>query len=207
MNTLKKIALAATAIMAMVACNSGSKTKTSETKEDKAPTEVATTLPAKTFDINILMQSALEGKTAAIQEALDNGFDPNTVDENKRTALMLASYNGHNEIAKILIANGADVNLTDTIHRTALMYASTGPFLPTVMTLLEAGAETNIQDNEEKWTAVMMAASEGQLEVIKALIAHGADLKMVDVDGESSWDFANSNGHKAVADYIKSQTK
>ena len=51
----------------------------------------------------------------------------------------------------------------------------------------------------------MMAASEGQLEVLKVLVSNGADLKMVDVDGESSLDFAKSKGHKAVADYIKTK--
>ncbi|WP_167618982.1 ankyrin repeat domain-containing protein [Maribellus sediminis] len=157
------------------------------------------------FDTTLIFQASLEGNTQIVQNALDKGFDPNSVDVNKRTALMLAAYNGNTEIVKLLINKGASVNFTDEINRTALMYASTGPFVNTVLTLLEAGAEPNLIEKEENWTAAMMAAAEGQLDVLKILIAYGADLDMVDVDGESSLDFANSNGHTAVVEYIKSK--
>ncbi len=159
------------------------------------------------FNIDLLLQSALDGKLQTLKNAIEKGFDVNTIDSNKRTAIMLAAFNGHTEIVDLLIENGANVNMTDNLNRTALIYASTGPFVPTVTSLLNAGAKPNIVDNQEKWTAVMMAASEGQLEVVKTLVANGADLKMVDIDGESSLDFANSKGHKEVAKYIKSQLK
>ncbi|WP_372753125.1 ankyrin repeat domain-containing protein [Labilibaculum sp.] len=159
------------------------------------------------IDNDLIMQSALNGEIEIVKDALNKGFNVNFTDVNKRTPLMLAAYNGHNEIVKLLITNNADVNLTDTIHRTALMFASTGPFVPTVLTLLQSGAKPNMVDNEEKWTAAMMASSEGQLEVLKVLVEHGADLKMVDIDGESSLDFAKSNKHTAVYDYITTQIK
>ncbi|MCY1720003.1 ankyrin repeat domain-containing protein [Prolixibacteraceae bacterium Z1-6] len=157
------------------------------------------------FDKTLIFQASLDGNIQIVQNALDKGFDTNSVDENKRTALMLAAYNGNTEIVKLLINQGAKVNSTDEIDRTALMYASTGPFVKTVITLLEAGAEPNLIEKEENWTAAMMAAAEGQLDVLKTLIAYGADLDMVDVDGESSLDFASSNGHTAVVEYIKSK--
>ena len=161
----------------------------------------------KVFDTDYIMQCALEGNIEPVKGALENGFDPNSTNIDKRTPLMLAAYNGHTEIVSLLIDKGAEVNKIDTIHRTALMYASTGPFVPTVVKLLEAGAKPNLVDGEENWTAVMMAAAEGQLEVVKTLVEYGADLKMVDVDGESSLDFANSKGHTEVVNYIKSQLK
>ena len=155
------------------------------------------------FDKTLIFQASLEGNIQIVQNAVNMGFDPNTVDENKRTALMLSAYNGHTDIVQFLIDQGTNVNLTDEMDRTALMYASTGPFLNTVVALLKAGAKPNMTDNEENWTAAMMAAAEGQLDVLKTLVSYGADLKMVDVDGESSLDFANSKGHSAVVEYIK----
>ena len=159
------------------------------------------------MDKTKIFQAALDGNIQVVKEALLNGFAPNSVDEDKRTAIMLAAYNGHTVIVKLLIDEGADVNFTDNINRTALMYGSSGPFTETVLALLQAGAKPNLVEKEENWTAAMMAASEGQLEVLKTLVAHGADLTMVDVDGESSLDFASSKGHSAVADYIKTQLK
>lgn len=157
------------------------------------------------FDRTLIFQASLEGNTQIVQNALNEGFDPNSVDENNRTALMLAAYNGHIEVVKLLINKGANVNFADEIDRTALMYASTGPFVNTVLTLLEAGAEPNLIEKEENWTAAMMASAEGQLEVLKTLVTYGADLDMVDIDGESSLDFASSNGHSTVVEYIKSK--
>lgn len=190
-------------------CNSSLKSKAEKTEIFDSPPQMEQTTreTPMTFDTEIIMTSALEGNFTTIKEALENGFDANTIDSNKRTALMLAAYNGHTDIVKFLIEKGTDVNLTDTVHRTALMYASSGPFLATVIALLESGAEPNIADHEENWTAIMMAAAEGQLEVIKALVAYGADIEITDVDGESSLDFANSKGHTAVAEYLKTQMK
>jgi ankyrin repeat protein len=187
-------------------CTSSCNTKSTKTSDaNNTNTTAADSVP--TFDNDLIMQSALDGEIEIIENALNKGFNANSTDINKRTPLMLAAYNGHNKIVELLLAKGADVNLTDTIHRTALMFASTGSFAPTVTTLLEAGAKPNMVDNEEKWTAAMMASAEGQLEVLKVLVAHGADLKMVDIDGESSLDFAKSKGHTAVYDYIKTQLK
>ena len=53
----------------------------------------------------------------------------------------------------------------------------------------------------------MMAAAEGQLKVVQLLVANGADLTMVDVDGESALDFAKSKGHQEVAAYIQTLQK
>ncbi|WP_319503289.1 ankyrin repeat domain-containing protein [uncultured Draconibacterium sp.] len=182
-------------------------TKTKNNNEkDKLPVETGLNKTEKAqLDTTLIFQASLEGNVQTVLNALDAGFKPNTIDENGRTALMLAAYNGNTEIVKLLIARGADVNYSDKVDRTALMYASTGPFVNTVLTLLEAGAEPNLIEKEENWTAAMMASAEGQLEVLKTLVTYGADLDMVDIDGESSLDFANSNGHSAVAQYIKSK--
>lgn len=204
MKKLHLIAFIALIGLCQYSCNSKT---TKSNVQSNSKIEPIVPKSVKVFDNDLIMQSALDGKIEIVKDALINGFDANTADVNKRTPLMLAAYNGHFEIVELLLENGAEVNVADTIHRTALMYASTGSFVPTVSILLQSGAKPNMVDNEENWTAAMMAASEGQLEVLKVLVSNGADLNMVDIDGESSLDFAKSKGHKAVADYIKAQLK
>ena len=155
--------------------------------------------------MDLFFQSALEGNIAAVKTTLEKGVDVNSVDSNNRTALMLASYNGHESIVQLLLEKKADVNMLDVSDRTALMFAASGPFNATVTALLNADADVNIVDKEEHWSAIMFAASEGQLEVVKNLFQHGADLKLQDIDGESAYDFANANGHVQVAEFIKSK--
>ena len=86
----------------------------------------------------------------------------------------------------------------DNEGRTALMYAATGPNQATVAALLEAGAAPNAVDHGEKFTALMHAAAEGQLEVVQTLLQHNADTQMRDVDGDTARDFAERNGHAEV---------
>ncbi|WP_319268451.1 ankyrin repeat domain-containing protein [uncultured Draconibacterium sp.] len=202
---MKKLGIAVVMMfLGLLLFSCGTKTKDNN-EEEKLPAETGSNKTEKAqLDTTLIFQASLEGNVQTVLNALDDGFKPNTIDENGRTVLMLAAYNGNTEIVKLLIDRGADVNSSDEVERTALMYASTGPFVNTVLALLKAGAEPNLIEKEESWTAAMMAAAEGQLEVLKTLVAYGADLDMVDIDGESSLDFAKSNGHSAVVEYLKS---
>ncbi len=204
---MKKVHFFATLLIVVIlvsSCNTSNKTEKSKNNLTEQTVKDAPNIKLETDQI---MEAALEGKLNIVENALNKGFDINNTDANKRTVLMLAAYNGHKEIVELLIAKGANINQRDTINRTALMFASTGPFVATVQALLQSGAQPNLTDNQENWTAAMMAAAEGQLEVLKVLVANGANLKMLDVDGESSLDFAKANGHTEVAKYIESQIK
>ena len=206
MTKLRLLIVLLVAGIIILSCNNKANRKNSQTNDSVTEDRYSNKEKVE-LDVAKIFQASFNGNLQVVQEALDNGFNPNTADENKRTALMLAAYNGHTKLVKLLIERGGDVNAVDNIDRTALMYASSGPFTTTVSSLLQAGAKPNLQEKEEKWTAVMMAAAEGQLEIVKVLVAFGADLNMVDVDGESSLDFADSRGHTAVVEYIKSYMK
>ena len=116
---------------------------------------------------------------------------------------MLAGFNGHNELCRLLIEKGAKVDARDFNGRTALMFASTGPFAGTVRYLLASGADPNVVDQGEHFTALMHAAAEGQMEVVGVLLEHGADKSVKDVDGDTAESFARQKGHGSVADYIR----
>ncbi len=86
------------------------------------------------------------------------------------------------------------------------MYAASGPSAKTVELLLEAGAEVNAQDNDERFTPLMYAAAEGQLEVVQLLLKHKADKSMTDIDNDTARNFAIQNNHLEVAEALKIAT-
>ncbi|PNW26598.1 ankyrin repeat domain-containing protein [Formosa algae] len=192
--------------LSLIACG---KTTNSETKtpETTIETPIAPAVKAETFNMAILLEAAQNGNLEVINGALNKGFDPNTRGVENRTVLMLASFNGHTEVVKALLDSGATIDLKDTTDRTALMYSCTGPFAETVKVLLEAGAQVNLKDNHEQWTPIMFAAGEGQIEVMQLLLDAGADVNALDIDGESSYDFAMSNNHEQAAAFLKPMMK
>jgi len=176
-------------------------------KAETVSSEKVETVEKPMVNMDQFFNAALEGDMVFIQNSLDQGVNVNAIDPDQRTALMLAAFNGHQPIVKLLLDKGADVKMVDNVNRTALMFASTGPFNATVVELINAGSDVNATDNHENWTPVMFAAGEGQLEVVKTLVANGADISMLDVDGESALDFAKSRGHQSVAAYLQSLSK
>lgn len=191
-------------LVTVISSCGNSKTK-SET--ETVSSEKIETVEKPMVDMDLFFNAALEGNLAFIQNSLDQGVNVNAIDADQRTALMLAAFNGHQPIVKLLLDKGADVKMVDNVNRTALMFASTGPFNATVVELIKAGSDVNATDNHENWTPVMFAAGEGQLEVVKTLVANGADISMLDVDGESALDFARSKGHQNVVGYLQSLSK
>ena len=131
------------------------------------------------IDIKSFHDAAYNGDYEKVKYALDHGIQADVVDKDGQNALMFAAFNGHTEIVKLLIEKKVPVNAKANTGRTALMYASSGPFPQTVQLLIENNAELDVVDNVEHFTALMFAASEGQLEVVKILLKVGCKAKAI----------------------------
>jgi len=147
-------------------------------------------------------QAAHDGGLEQVKSLLKQGVACDAVDPNGATALMFAAFNGHSEIVIYLLDAGAEINLRDYLDRTALLYSSSGPFPETVKILLDRGADPNIVDSDEHFSPLMHAAAEGSLDVVKVLIANGADRSLKDVDGDDAASFAAQAGHMQVVEYL-----
>ncbi|MHB8863397.1 MAG: ankyrin repeat domain-containing protein [Pirellulaceae bacterium] len=149
-----------------------------------------------------LREACTRGDLQAAQQAIGDGADVNVADENGRTPLMWAAYDGHEAIVATLLHHKARVNERDAEGRTALMYCASGAFPGTVRLLLLNGAEIDVRDKAEGFTALMFAAAEGQAEVVKVLLSHDADRTVVDVDGDNAAAFAQRAGHEHVVQLL-----
>jgi ankyrin repeat protein len=114
---------------------------------------------------------------AAVDPVVTKNVDWNT--ENLRyhfasgqTPLHAAAESGQQEVVALLVAKGANVNAVDGQGRTALSYAVQGRFAGVVKTLLDAKADPNAGGRD---LPLSTAAAFGDLELVKLLLAKGAD--------------------------------
>jgi ankyrin repeat protein len=96
---------------------------------------------ATTADAVSLIEASKKGDLAKVQEFINTQAEVNAKDTDGMTALMWASGNGHDEVAKALIAAGADVNAKTKNGVTALMVASKKGHVEIVKLLRAAGAK------------------------------------------------------------------
>ena len=83
------------------------------------------------------------GDIDAVRIAIE---DKSARDNEGKTPLHWASYNGNTEIARLLIEQGADVNAADEYGITPLMSACDGGYVETARLLIEQGADVNAVD-------------------------------------------------------------
>lgn len=187
--------LAAILSFSFAGCNNSGNAKVD--KPSKAVLESSPELEAQ------LQAMAHDGDLKGVEEAIKSGVDVNGMEEEGRTALMLASFNGHSEVILKLLDAGAVIDRRDVMGRTALLYAATGPFPEAVRILLDKGAEPNVVDSDEHFSPLMHAAAEGHLDVVKILLEAGSNPALMDVDGDNAASFARQAGHIEVATYLE----
>lgn len=91
-----------------------------------------------------LYDSAEQGNTKEMNEAIEQGAGVNTRSISGWTHLIIASSKGHIEAVKLLIEKGADVNLESEKGDTALTVAATEGYDNIIQVLTNAGAINSV---------------------------------------------------------------
>lgn len=174
---------------------------------DQEPTEFASGL------FTPLMFAAREGGLESARILVEAGADINARAGDGKDALSLAIFNGNYDVASFLVDSGANVNQADAQRFTPLFWAvdrrnmETAPNFPWMVTadplplikkLLDAGANPNALVNNTPRarmregsprivfaTALMRAAFSADLELVKLLLAYGADPNIISSDRET----------------------
>ncbi|KAF5833799.1 tankyrase 2 [Dunaliella salina] len=91
-----------------------------------------------------LIDSARYDEIEDVQAALSGGANVDAADEQGRTALHMASANGHLEIVRRLLSAGADAESKNAGSNTPLHFACLNGHLEVARALLEAGAKASV---------------------------------------------------------------
>ena len=145
-----------------------------------------------------LTEAYIEGDYIKLTELITKGVNLDKPDNDGKTALILATYDGNEEIVELLIKKGADVNTVDEDGRTALIYAIYDGNEDIVQLLLKNNAMVNVIDNDGR-TPLIWASIEGHLKIASLLIpalANELEAKVKE-EGQNS-----SNEPKNIADAI-----
>src|SRR6266404_2575058 len=131
----------------------------------------------------LVMHAAAFGNLETLKLLLDAGADVNARNDFDATALLWGARDP--DKAELLISRGANVNSRSKQGRTPLMMASLlQGGSPIVALMLTKGADVNVRDNGGN-TALGLAATIGEVEAMRLLLAKGADPGAVNEKGES----------------------
>ena len=113
-------------------------------------------------------------------------INPAVVNENGQNTLhAIVRKPKQEEIIKYFIAKGADINQVDEDGNTPFMNAASGNQDVELITMLASNVNNINQVNKKGVSALAMAMRGNSPEVVSLLIAKGADLKVVDAEGDN----------------------
>ncbi|MGN0821159.1 MAG: ankyrin repeat domain-containing protein [Akkermansia sp.] len=147
----------------------------------------------------LLLESAKEGKDKIAEILIDErGANPETKDKMGNTPLILAAYEGHEAVVRLLLEKGANIEAKNKLHNTPLILAAWEGHEAAVRLLLEKGANIEATQNETGNTPLIWAAAKGRESVVQLLLDEGADIEAKDNYGSTPLIRAAGNGHEAV---------
>ncbi|XP_072416697.1 ankyrin repeat and SAM domain-containing protein 6-like isoform X2 [Chiloscyllium punctatum] len=174
-----------------------------------------------------LMQAARFGHLGVARVLLENGADANAANKLGASVLTAAARGGHVGLALALLESGA---CPDAVGGGGLQLAGAGqehehvpvaPALTPLMVAAQHGAEPLVRMLLEwaasrpgavpvgpagGWSALMLAALNGELAVVQQLVEGGSDPNQTNVGGMTAFEIACSCRQKEIRDYLDSKT-
>jgi len=156
-----------------------------------------------------LLTAVVNDNLKATKVLLDHGANINAINSDLENALIIAVKLGDSDsLIELLIKHGANINAKDKNGLTALMFAIAELYDPIdkidkVKLLIRSGVDLDEQDNSGK-TALIHAAIIADATIIETLLAHGADMNIMDKHGFTAFDYALDN---TIHDNRKNQNK
>ena len=115
------------------------------------------------------------GNAALTAALLKAKVDPNAVNEFGATPLGEAAIIGDAKVIALLLKAGANVEARNPEGQTALMSVARTGKVDAAQLLLKAGAQVDARESWAQQTALMWAAAQSHPQMIKLLLAHGAN--------------------------------
>lgn len=165
----------------------------------------------KNRSTNIFLFAARRNFLPWIQTLLARNFAYLSATDNyNRTALLLATKQGHADVVDFLIAKGADVNVpihsprNPEYHNTkALDWAIRKGYTGICHALLQAGGKTSQKPLAMKEKTLHQLIQAGMLDEVRILIKLNRDLlNQVDINGYTPLHSAASHGHRNIVEFL-----
>jgi ankyrin repeat protein len=149
-----------------------------------------------------LMAATQGNHVEATRLLVDKGADVNAQDSIEDSPFLLAGASGFLEILKMCLAHGADLKSRNRYGGTALIPACHHGHLETVRELLKTKIDVN-HVNKLGWTALLEAIILGDggkthTEIVRELLAHGAQANLADRDGVTPLGHARRHGYREM---------
>jgi cytohesin len=175
-----------------------------------------------------LHQAMMSGNKSVAELLIAHGANVSARTNDGETPLFLAARNQYKDLVELLLAHGADINARAGGDNTALSEAklvtggmaeflqqhgghdffaeifdaSTHGDLAAVKELLKEDSHSAFLTDNERNTPLHYAAGGGHLEVVKLLLADGADVAAKDYGGAMPLHYAAYGGHMDVAELL-----
>lgn len=140
------------------------------------------------------LSSAITGDASQLVELLNRGIDPNTVDAQGNTLLILAAREGQIEAVEALLRYRVRIDYRNLAGDSALMLAVLRGHDQVARALLKAGAQVN----HDGWAPLHYAAFEGREGLLESLLTAGADVNARAPSQATALMLAARNGHGGV---------
>lgn len=155
------------------------------------------TFKSPKFIINAIQKD----DTSSFIKSLNHGLDPNIeINENKDRVIHLISRKNNLPMMKALFENDSkvDINVINKNNETPLITAIENKSEEIAVYLIKKKANISLRKKGDM-SPLMLCCKFGQMDIVKLLITHGADINEKNILGETPLKIAQINNHEDLA--------